>query len=512
MRTIAALLLAGSALSCALAANLYNEPWRPQYHFTPAKNWMNDPNGLVYYKGEYHLFFQHNPFGEKWGHMSWGHAVSTDLVHWRELPVALREESGIMIFSGSGVVDWRNSSGLCQSGDPKDPSCLIAIYTGHTSERQTQNIAYSNDRGRTWMKYSGNPVIDLHMKDFRDPKVFWYATAKKWVMVAALPTEHKVRFFASNDLKHWTALSDFGPAGETGGAWECPDLFELPVGKHDTHWVLIVNVNPGGPQGGSAGQYFIGKFDGTHFVNENPPEKTLWIDYGKDFYAVTSFSGIPPSDGRRIWIGWLSNWQYANDEPTNPWRTTDSIPRVVTLRKTSEGIRIAQEPIKELVPLRERLMTSRADKLNIKGDALEIALELELGGATEAGLRLRTSTGEQTVVGIRREPPEVFIDRTKSGNVSFSSKFAGVHAAPLANAAGKHKLHIFLDRSSVELFCDDGETVLSDRIFPSPSSNGLAMYSNGGKARVHSLRVWRLRSALPSHDKSSAPVQTKPPA
>lgn len=514
MRILAVLLLAGALLSSATAADLYHEPWRPQYHFTPAKNWMNDPNGLVYYKGEYHLFFQYNPFGEKWGHMSWGHAISTDLVHWRELPVALREENGVMIFSGSAVVDWRNSSGLCDSGDPKDPSCLIAIYTGHTSEQQTQNIAYSNDRGRTWTKYSRNPVIDLHMKDFRDPKVFWYAAANKWVMVAALPTEHKVRFFASNDLKHWTALSDFGPAGETGGAWECPDLFELPVdgNRNDMRWVLVVNVNPGGPQGGSAGQYFIGRFDGAHFANENPPEKTLWIDHGKDFYAVTSFSDIPPSDGRRIWIGWLSNWQYANDEPTSPWRTMDSIPRVVKLRKTPEGIRIAQEPIAELAKLREKPIAYRADNLNIKGDALEIVMELELGGAKEAGLQLRMGADEKTVVGIRRDPPEVFIDRTKSGDVSFSPKFAGVHAAPLANATDRHKLHILIDRSSVEVFCDDGETVLSDRIFPSPSSNGVEMYSNGGKARVDSLRVWRLRSTLASHDKRSVAVQMKPPA
>ena len=233
-----------------LSTATYQEPLRPQFHFTPASNFMNDPNGLVYYKGEYHLFYQHNPFGQTWGHMSWGHAVSRDLLHWEHLPVALREEGGVMIFSGSAVVDRENSSGFCQA-DGADRSCLVAIYTGHGLGKQTQNLAYSNDRGRTWTKYAGNPVIDLGLKDFRDPKVFWHEPTRRWVMVTVLADQHKVRFFGSADLKRWERLSDFGPAGATGGVWECPDLFALSVDGDParTKWVLDVDINPGGDCG-----------------------------------------------------------------------------------------------------------------------------------------------------------------------------------------------------------------------------------------------------------------------
>ncbi len=248
----------------------YTERYRPQFHFSPAENWMNDPNGLVYYDGEYHLFYQYNPFGDTWGHMSWGHAVSRDLVRWEERPVALAEADSVMIFSGSAVVDWNNTSGFGTEGEPP----LVAVYTGHhvSGRNQAQYLAYSTDAGRTWAKYTGNPVLDVGMKDFRDPKVFWYEPEEKWVMVVARSLDYRVSFYGSDDLKAWTHLSDFGPAAATGGIWECPDLFELPVDgdPDDTRWVLIVNLNPGGPAGGSAGQYFLGHFDGTAFVPDAP--------------------------------------------------------------------------------------------------------------------------------------------------------------------------------------------------------------------------------------------------
>src|SRR5262245_12289899 len=284
----------------------YQEVFRPQFHFTPPTNFMNDPNGFVYYQGEYHLFYQHNPYGKTWGHMSWGHAVSPDLIHWRHLPIALFEENEIMVFSGSAVVDWKNSSGLCKNPDPADRSCLVSFYTGHGRGKQTQNIGYSNDRGRTWTKFSGNPAIDINSKGFRDPKVFWHEPSRKWIMITVLAGEHKVRFYGLTDLKKWSALSDFGPAGATGGAWECPDLFELSIdpGQHESRWVLIVNIYPGGVTGGSGGQYFIGKFDGTRFTNDNPDSQKLWVDHGKDFYAAVSWSDIPVSDGRRLCLGW----------------------------------------------------------------------------------------------------------------------------------------------------------------------------------------------------------------
>ena len=296
------------------------EPFRPQYHFTPEKNWMNDPNGMVFYEGEYHLFYQYNPAGDKWGHMSWGHAVSPDMVHWTHLPLALAEADNVMIFSGSAVVDWKNSSGFGKDGRPP----LVAVYTGfRTTDRvQFQCIAYSNDKGRTWTKYSGNPVIDINSMDFRDPKVQWHDATRRWIMTVSLSAEHKVRFYGSDNLKAWTLLSEFGPAGATGGVWECPDLFELPLpGTNDKRWVLVVNMNPGSVAGGSGGQYFIGRFDGTQFVADRdsliPPrpgrsasESAHWFDYGPDYYAAVSWSDVPASDGRRLWLGWMSNWEY----------------------------------------------------------------------------------------------------------------------------------------------------------------------------------------------------------
>ena len=491
------------AVVLAYTPGTYTEPFRPQYHFSPPQNWMNDPNGLVYYKGEYHLFYQYNPFGDVWGHMSWGHAVSRDLVHWEHLPVALQEESGIMIFSGSAVVDWQNSSGLCRNPDPRDRSCLVAIYTGRTETSQTQHIAFSNDRGRTWTKYSGNPVIDQNMRDFRDPKVIWHEDTKKWIMVTVLAREKRVRFFGSPNLRTWTALSDFGPEGATAGVWECPDLFPLAVDGAPTgkRWVLVVSINPGGPAGGSGVQYFIGQFDGTRFVNENPPDRVLWVDYGKDFYAVQSFSDIPKADGRRVWIGWLSNWQYAQQEPTSPWRTALSIPRRVQLKKFPDGIRLVQEPIAELRRLRERELRvnnrtlSEANKLLAErpGGSWGMILDLAVGGASELGLKVRKGSSEETVIGVRRSTSEVFVDRTRSGNTTFHEKFTGTHAAPL-RPGNVIRLHVFVDWSSVEVFANNGEAVLSERIFPSAASERVELFAAGGDASVKSLQMWKLRS------------------
>lgn len=469
---------------------------------------MNDPNGLVYYKGEYHLFYQYNPFGDEWGHMSWGHAVSRDLVHWQHLPVAIPEANGVMIFSGSTVVDWNNSSGLCKSSDPGDHSCLVAVYSGYTGKEQNQNLAYSNDRGRTWSRYSGNPVIDLHLADFRDPKVFWDEPRRRWVMVTALSPQHKIRFFDSTDLKHWTALSDFGPAGAVGGAWECPDLFQLPVEGEpgETRWVLSVNINPGGVAGGSGDQYFIGQFDGTRFTNENASSQALWADYGKDFYASTSFSDIPPTDGRRIWMGWLDDWEYAARVPTSLWRGQQSIPRALKLRKTPEGIRLIQEPVAELQELRgrhvtvENQSTEAADGLlqskGVRGDTLEIEAEIDPGTATEFGFKVRKGPSEETAIGVDRVKSRLFVDRTRSGDTDFDPKFPGHQAAPLDLVSGTMvKLHIFVDRCSVEVFANDGEAVISDLVFPSLASQGIELYSRGGTARVVKLDVWNLKPA-----------------
>jgi fructan beta-fructosidase len=445
---------------------------------------MNDPNGLVYFDGEYHLFYQYNPFGDVWGHMSWGHAVSTDLVRWTHLPVALREEDGVMVFSGSAVVDRENSSGLCGAPGSRTP-CLVAIYAGHGHDKQTQNLAWSRDRGRTWTKYAGNPVLDIGSKDFRDPKVFWYEPTRRWIMVVALAELRKIRFYASEDLKSWKPLSDFGPEGYTKGQWECPDLFELPVEGRpgERRFVLDVDVNPGAPLGGSADQYFVGSFDGTTFRNDNPPEQVLWADHGKDFYASLSWSDLPASDGRRVWIGWLGNWQYANQVPTSPWRGMFTVPRALTLAARPEGLRLAQTPVAELDTLRRehrsvsrRQITGTGPLDGIAGDALEIQAEFEPGTAKSFGLKVRRGGAEETLVGY---------------DVG-AGEFPGRHAAPLALENGRIKLRALVDRSSIELFAAGGRTVITDRIFPGAGSQGVEVWAEGGTASLVALDAWRM--------------------
>jgi fructan beta-fructosidase len=499
-------------ISATSAEATYQERYRPQYHFTPAVNWMNDPNGLVHFDGEYHLFYQYNPFGIRWGHMSWGHAVSPDLVHWEHLPVAIPEADNVMAFSGSAVVDWNNTSGFGEGGRPP----LIAIYTGHRTDRpsQSQYLAYSTDRGRSWTRYAGNPVLDLGTPEFRDPKVFWYEPEQKWVMVVALPTEHRISLYSSPDLKEWSHMSDFGPAAAVGGIWECPDLFELPVvgNPAETRWVLIVSLNPGSIAGGSGTQYFIGDFDGTRFTSEFPrvesapvPENSaLWADYGADNYAGVSFSDVPAEDGRRVWIGWMSNWNYANDLPTSPWRSAQALPRVLSLTRTPQGLRLVQEPVAELQQLRgeQRALaprpipegTTSLAAEGIAGRAMEIVVELEAGTASEFGLKVRTGEGEETVIGIDPRAGNLFVDRTRSGEAGFHDEFASRQTAPVQLHDGRVRLHVFVDWSSVEVFADSGRTVITDRIFPTPASDGVALYATGGSARLHSLETWPMAS------------------
>ena len=507
MRFIVAVFL---LVSAALAQDPYIQPWRPQYHFTPSHNFMNDPNGMVFYKGEYHLFYQFNPEGQVWGHMSWGHAVSTDMVHWQHLPLAIPEDPNYMIYSGSAVVDWNNSSGLCKNPDPKDHSCLIAIYAADYHQKQEKtHIAYSNDRGRTWTNYSGNPVIDVNAEDFRDPYVFWYAPQKKWVLVAVLADHRKAVFFSSTDLKRWTKLSEFGPAGDDAGQWECPLLLELPIeGTKDTRWVLVINRNPGAPAGGTGVRYLIGNFDGTTFTEKESAGKKLWADYGKDFYATNTFNDMPKGDDRRVWIGWTSNWQYAKDEPTALWRGAQSIPRTLKLQLWGDGLLMVQGPAHELHNLRESLFhlsDLNVESVNramaeaaINGETYEIDAELEPGTAKEVGFRLRKGNGVETVVGFIPATRTLFVDRTRSGDVSWSQDFPGRYTATLTNTK-RVKLQIFVDRSSVEVFANCGEKVMTDRIYPPPGSTGIEVYSIGGGARVVSLSYWPLKSIWDSH-------------
>ncbi len=494
----------------AACAQSYRERWRPQLHFSPAKNWTNDPNGMVYYDGEYHLFYQYNPFGDRWGHMSWGHSVSTDLVHWEHLPVALREENNVMIFSGSAVVDWTNSSGFGKDGKPP----LVAIYTGHYTNQplQNQHIAYSNDRGRTWTKYSVNPVLDIKEREFRDPKVFWHAASKRWVMTVALPVLRKVRFYASGDLKHWNHLSDFGPAGSVEGVWECPDLFPLTVGEK-TKWVLLVNVNSGAPAGGSGCQYFVGDFDGKSFKadpqhpKDRPGQKSdsaLWLDRGPDCYAAVTWSDVPASDGRRFVLGWMSNWQYANEVPTSPWRGAMTIPRELSLRDTTEGLRLIQKPVKELAKLRGPLRHFKGGAIeeantwirqnDISGGPLEMVIEFAPASKGIAGMKLFKSAKAEMVVRVDRGRGLVSIDRTRSGDVGFHPKFSSVFSAPLSKSHCPVNLHIFADTSSVEVFINDGEQVLTCLVFPLQDSRAVEFFGADEVTAVSALDVWPLTS------------------
>lgn len=484
-------------------ANLYaDEPdlRRPVFHFTPPKNFINDPNGLVFLGGEYHLFYQHNPEGDRWGHMSWGHAVSRDLVRWEHLPIALREEDGIMIFSGSAVFDSKNSSGFGTAEIPP----MVAIYTGDGHKKQTQNLASSLDQGRTWKKFTGNPVLDLNSNSFRDPKVFWHKPSSRWIMATVMADERKVRLWGAKDLKSWEKLSDFGPSGSTKGVWECPELFEAPVEDGSgSRWILKVDVNDGAPFGGSGGQYFVGHFDGKEFRSEGKGGEPLWIDYGKDFYASQTWNDAPGD--RPVWLAWMNNWQYANEIPTAPWRGAMTIARSVALRKTDDGFRIVQEPVTGLKNIRHRhqkleareipVGETRLDNSKIEGLSMEILAEFEEGDADEFGLKVRCGTDEETVIGVDRRAGTVYVDRTRSGAVSFSPHFAGRHSAPLAKTDGKSptRLHVLIDATSVEVFADGGRVVLTDQIFPSPTSRGVRLFATGGAARLRSLDAWEFR-------------------
>jgi sucrose-6-phosphate hydrolase SacC (GH32 family) len=619
------------------------DPYRPVYHYAPARNWMNDPNGLVYLDGEYHLFYQYNPSGPEWGNIGWGHAVSRDLATWDELGLAIPGAGEEMIFSGSAVVDTENTSGFGKPGTP----AMVAIYTSARSGVQAQSLAYSIDRGRTWTRHADNPVLDVGLSDFRDPKVFWYAPKRQWVMSVVRSLERKVSFYASDDLRSWRHLSDFGPAGAVGGVWECPDLIELSVEGRpgETVWMLTVSLNPGGASGGSGAQYFLGHFDGTRFTPDaaslgafegggwegwqtsgtafgagpaagslpgqnaitggdgselvnsfhggdeatgtltSPPftieraqisllvgggsgpgtaaelivddrvvrsaggrdseelgwitwdvadlagsearillrddatgpwghllvdsiragDAPLWLDWGRDYYAAVSWNSVP--GGPPLMIGWMSNWDYAGKTPSRAWRGAMSVPREIRLRRDGNRLVALQRPV---ASLRKRVtgepwrlasgavisgtpVDAGVHPLDVRGDALDIELELEPADAARVGIDVRVGDGERTRIGYDAERRELFVDRSRSGADEFSSGFAGEQRAPLELAGDAVSLRIMVDRSSVEVFADDGARAISDLIYPRAESDGVALFAEGGSARVRRLELRRLR-------------------
>ncbi|MCB8963093.1 MAG: glycoside hydrolase family 32 protein [Ardenticatenales bacterium] len=479
----------------------YDEPFRPQYHFSPAQNWMNDPNGMVYYAGEYHLFYQYHPHDIVWGPMHWGHAVSTDMVNWQHLPIALYPDEIGTIFSGSAVIDWHNTAGF-------GSEAMVAIFTHHSEHLgQCQSLAYSLDKGRSWTKYEGNPVIPNppDIRDFRDPKVFWYGTGEMeghWVM--ALAAGSAILFYTSPDLKNWAASGSFGYGyGSTEGVWETPDLFELPIdGGANRRWVLTVGVGDGAPAGGSGMQYFIGQFDGQTFTSDNPKETTLWADYGADFYAAQSWSNTP--DGRRLWLAWMSNWPYSNKTPTSPWRSNMSLPRVVGLTQTAAGIRLTQQPVSELATLRQashswhniEIAADAGWQPEVSGELLEIMAEFVPAPAVSSfGLHVRLGDGEQTTLSYEPENQTLAVDRVASGVSTFCEDFAVVNSVHVAMIDGHLWLHLFVDRSSLELFVHDGSICFSELIFPAETSRALAFFSRGGVTTLARLDIYEIDNA-----------------
>ena len=480
------------------------ETYRPAMHYAARDTWLNDPNGLVFHEGIYHLYYQNNPFGNVHSNMSWGHATSKDLVRWEEQPVAIPCDDNEDIFSGSIVVDTANTSGF--GADGKAP--LVAIYTSAYKPgsphqgTQAQSIAWSVDDGYTWTKYAGNPVLTRNSPEFRDPKVFRYSgpAGSYWVMAAVEAHDFTVLLYRSEDLKNWEYLSTFGPANGTGGIWECPDLFELPLDGDAAapKWVLTVNMNPGGPNGGSAGQYFVGEFDGVTFSSETTltegmedPDRVTdyqWLDWGRDYYAAVSFSNVPA--GRRLMIGWMNNWQYANHIPTSPWRSPMSLVRDVSLVSVSGQPRLVQQPVPEVRitsqpgPVRRVPLDGPAA---VEGGAAVQLVDVTFtpGSAEEFGLVVRGSTDGTvgTRIGIRPGSGELVVDRTRSGDTGFHEAFPSTSRAPIAAGPdGSYTLQIFVDHCSVEVFGSAGLVTMTELIFPAAAQTSLTLYSTGGTA------------------------------
>ena len=487
----------------------YQEPWRPGIHFTPQINWMNDPNGMVYYDGEFHLFYQYNPYGQKWGHMSWGHAVSSDLFHWKHLPVALFEEDGVMIFSGSAVIDWKNTTGFQKPDDPHPP--MVAIYTGHYTELgyglQNQHIAYSLDKGRTWTKYKNNPVLYRKMADFRDPKVFWYKPEDSWIMTVCLPLEKKVAFYKSKNLKRWDFMSEFGPAGAVDGIWECPDLFPINDSNGNEFWVLIVNLNPGAYAGGSGGQYFIGQFDGRTFRPITNINKPLWLDYGKDYYATVTWADVPESDGRRLAMGWMSNWEYANNLPVTPWRSTMSLPRQWSLTGKNKNLRLKHDLPIEFTGLRRSGKSFNSASIKKSNDFIKKQLnELRPPFEINAIIAPRDSSqkieisflkneNQKTTLEIEPEIRQISFDRTHSGNVDFHPKFPNKTQFNLMGSNKRIRLKAVVDKSSIEIFLNGGLQTITSRVFPNQSGIPI-MFSGHEDVRILDFHAWQLKPSM----------------
>lgn len=472
------------------------ETYRPVYHHTPVYGWMNDPNGMFYKDGVYHLYFQYNPYGSMWGNMTWGHSTSTDLTHWTYEGTAIVPDAWGAIFSGSCVVDKDNTAGFGKGA-------VVAFYTSAKStpwgDVQSQSMAYSLDNGKTFIKYEHNPILTSTERDFRDPKVFWYAPGKHWVMMLAVGQEMQI--YSSGNLKEWKKESSFGAMqGAHGGVWECPDLVEVAVeGSKEKKWVLICNLNPGGPFGGSAAQYFVGSFDGKKFVNESPTQ-TKWLDWGKDNYATVTWSNAPA--GRCIALGWMSNWQYANNVPTTQYRSANTLARDLTLYRVGNELYLKSKPSPEIE--KARAEEKKIPTFEVKGNyevaslladnkgAYEIEMTIENKGTSKIDFSLMNEKGEKVAMYYDVVRKQFVMDRSASGVVGFSRDFPAVTVAPVRNTDQIH-LRLFIDRSSVEAFGEEGEYVMTNLVFPAEPYNRMVFSSDKGSYIVKSMNVYRLQ-------------------
>ena len=472
------------------------ESFRPVYHHTPAYGWMNDPNGMFYKDGVYHLYFQYNPYGSVWGNMHWGHSTSTDLMHWKFEGCAIVPDAWGAIFSGSCVVDHENTAGFGKEA-------VVAFYTSAKStpwgDIQMQSMAYSLDNGKTFTKYEGNPILTSSEKDFRDPKVFWYAPGKHWVMILAVGQHMEI--YSSVNLKEWKKESEFGAMqGAHGGVWECPDLVEIPVeGTREKKWVLICNLNPGGPFGGSAAQYFVGSFDGKKFVNESPTQ-TKWMDWGKDNYATVTWSNAP--DGRCIALGWMSNWQYANNVPTRQYRSANTLARDLTLYRERQELYLKSTPSVEVKKARGKKVSIPSFKVSEKHEmvnlfeekqgAYEVEIVIQNTGASKIAFCLLNDKGEKVSMYYDLNRKQFVMDRSESGKVDFSKDFSAVTVAPV-NVDKELTLRLFVDRSSIEAFGEDGKFVMTNLVFPSQPYVKMCFEADKNEYAVKSLNVYKLQ-------------------
>lgn len=472
------------------------EMFRPVYHHTPVYGWMNDPNGMFYKDGVYHLYFQYNPYGSVWGNMHWGHSTSTDLMHWNFEGCAIVPDAWGAIFSGSCVVDHNNTAGFGKGA-------VVAFYTSAKAtpwgDVQSQSMAYSLDNGKTFTKYEGNPILTSSEKDFRDPKIFWYAPGKHWVMILAVGQHMEI--YSSVNLKEWKKESEFGAMqGAHGGVWECPDLVEIPVeGTREEKWVLICNLNPGGPFGGSAAQYFVGSFDGKKFVNESPTQ-TKWMDWGKDNYATVTWNNAP--DGRCIALGWMSNWQYANNVPTRQYRSANTLARDLTLYREGQELYLKSTPSVEVKKARGKKVSIPSFRISEKHEivnlfegkqgAYEVEILIQNAGASKIAFCLLNDKGEKVSMYYDLNRKQFVMDRSESGTVDFSKDFPAVTVAP-ANVDKELTLRLFVDRSSIEAFGEDGKFVMTNLVFPSQPYVKMCFEADKNGYAVKTLNVYKLQ-------------------